>query len=757
MPSPAPAAPFLLQDWRVEPALDRLSRGDESIKLDPRNMQVLVHLAARAGEVVTQEELEQVVWKDVVVGPNSVYQSIAQLRRALGDDKREPQYIATIPRKGYRLVARVTPTGRDAGATADETADVTTPAPAGNVRTPNRGWRIALVALLAIAGLVFLLLPDSLRSRFLPADSHVRSIAVLPLLDLSPERSSDYLADGITEEILNSLSLMPELKVAARTSAFAFKGKNEDVRNIGRALDVRYVLEGSVRRVKSRIRVTAQLVNTVDGYHVWSKSYDRPFGDLLAIESDIAHEVANALRVVLSERSGARLDQAAAADIGAYELFLIGQHLWQQRTPDTIARALPYLQRAIETDPEFAPAYASLAQAHLSEYFYAGLYLDQARDKMLPLIERALELNPSLPEALGARGLLYTEMLDFSRAEADLTRAIEINPNYAYARLWLGMTMFYQARPREALSHFERANDLDPLFFQHPNWIATALTALGRHEESLKFSAKAQELGKFHPNTYWPLAITQVERGRPDLAEAAWAAALERAPAFTDLAVEMGITQLDQRKIDAAQASFALAKERQPKDDAARLSPAWGWIARGDRAALRALLDSLGKETANDAWLSADLGLLEAFAERPSAAIAHYERALALPIGPTVVYRGFYASRWRRMHVVTLAAAYRDTGDAARAAVLADQALKDIEKLKAAGVAWHGVDYLHASVLAVQGQRAGSLASLRAAVDKGWRRTWWARQDPAFAKLRTDGEFVAILRDAESRVSGKQG
>lgn len=751
MPPSASPAPFLLQDWRVEPALDRLSRGTESVKLDPRNMGVLRYLAERAGAVVTQGEIEQAVWKDVVVGPNSVYQSIAQLRRALGDDKREPQYIETIPRKGYRLIARVRPLSEaeSSGAGVDL---ATAPGVGKRSAASNRGWRIALVALLALAGFVFLLLPDSLRSRFVPSDRHVRSIAVLPLLDLSPDSSSGYLADGITEEILNSLSLMPELKVAARTSAFAFKGRNEDVRDIGRALDVRYVLEGSVRRVESRIRVTAQLVNTVDGYHVWSKSYDRPFGDLLAIESDIAHEVANALRVVLSERSGARLEQAAAADIGAYELFLIGQHLWQQRTPDTIARALPYLERAIQTDPEFAPAYASLAQAHLSEYFYSGLELEAARDRMLPLIARALELNPSLPEALGARGLLYSEMLDFSRAESDLTRAIEVNPNYAYAHLWLGMTMFYQARPREALVHFERANDLDPLFFQHPNWIASALTALGRHEESLAFSRKAQELGKFHPNTYWPLAITELERGRPDLAEQAWAAALERAPGFTDLAVEMGLTQLDQGKVDAAQASFALARERMPDDTTARLSRAWGLIARGDRAALRALLDSMGKETMNDAWLSADLGLLQAFAERPTLAIAQYERALAQPIGPTVVYRGFYASRWRRMHAVTLAAAYRDAGDSARAAVLADQALKDIEKLQAAGVAWHGVEYLRASVLALQGRRAQSLSALQQAVNQGWRRTWWARHDPAFAQLRTDGGFVAILKDADARV-----
>lgn len=752
MPPSTSPAPFLLRDWRVDPALDRLLRGTESVKLDPRNMGVLVYLAERAGAVITQEEIEQAVWKDVVVGPNSVYQSIAQLRRALGDDKREPQYIETIPRKGYRLIARVSPIAEPGSAPAAPDG-ATGPRAGKRIRASSRGWRIALVGSLVLAGIVFLLLPDSLRSRFLPSDRHVRSIAVLPLLDLSPERSSDYLADGITEEILNSLSLMPELKVAARTSAFAFKGKNEDVRNIGRALDVRYVLEGSVRRVESRIRVTAQLVNTVDGYHVWSKSYDRPFGDLLAIESDIAHEVANALRVVLSERSGARLDQAAAADIGAYQLFLVGQHLWQQRTPETIARALPYLQRAIEIDPEFAPAYASLAQAHLSEYFYSGLYLEDARDRMLPLIARALKLNPSLPEALGARGLLYTEMLDFSRAEADLTRAIEINPNYAYAHLWLGMTMFYQARPREALTHFQRANDLDPLFFQHPNWIASALTALGRHEESLKFSARAQELGRSHPNTYWPLAVTQIERGRPDLAEAAWAAALERAPGFTDLAVEMGIAQLDQRKVDAAQSSFALAKERMPDDATARLSPAWGLVARGDRPALRALLDSMANEATSDAWLSADLGLLEAFAERPTRAIAHYERALAQPIGPTVVYRGFYASRWRRLHAVTLAAAYRDAGDSARATVLADQALKDIEELKAAGVAWHGVDYLHASVFALQGQRAESLVSLRAAVNKGWRRTWWARHDPALASLRTDSEFVAILRDADARAA----
>src|SRR5688572_6200589 len=595
MPETAPSAPFLIEDWRVDPALDRITRGTQSVKLDPRTMQVLQFLAARAGEPVTQEDIERHVWTDVVVGPNSVYQAIAQLRRALGDDKRQPQYIETIPRKGYRLIGRVSPVEKGtvpfsgpaarqaSGATP---ASVESPALAPStgspkahlVRSGSRWWRVGLVALLVVAGIAYLLLPQSVRSRLDPSDPHQRSVAVLPLVDLSPEKTGDYLADGITEEILNSLAHMPELKVAARTSAFTFKGRNEDARTIGDTLGVRYVLEGSVRRVDKRIRVTAQLVDTRDGYQVWSKSYDRPFVDLLSIESDIAHEVANALRLVLSERSGERLTQAAAADIGAYEMFLIGQHAWQQRTPDALERALPYLQRAIDLDPKFAQAYAALALAHLSRYYYSGESLEDMRQRMEPLLERALELNPSLAEAHAARGLLQTELLQFAGAQKDLARAIELNPNYAYAHLWLGMTLFYQGRPRDALAHFERSADLDPLFFQHPNWIAGALCALGRYDEALVQHQKAQKLGNQHANTFWPLAVTELERGRPDLAALAWAEASERAPQATNFVIEAGFSELDMGQLELADRHFTLARNLLPEDGSSSLAPAWAML-----------------------------------------------------------------------------------------------------------------------------------------------------------------------------------
>ena len=773
MPATAPPAPFLLEDWRVDPALDRITRAGQSVKLDPRTMQVLQFLAARAGEPVTQEDIERHVWADVVVGPNSVYQAIAQLRRSLGDDKRQPQYIETIPRKGYRLIGRVSPVDAEAASKAEpataaraesaplDVPNVSPPPPAAATSTSPaaRWWRVGLVALLIVAGIAYLLLPQSVRSRLDPTDPHQRSVAVLPLVDLSPEKSGDYLADGITEEILNSLAHMPELKVAARTSAFTFKGRNEDARAIGDTLGVRYVLEGSVRRVEKRIRVTAQLVDTRDGYQVWSKSYDRPFVDLLSIESDIAHEVANALRLVLSERSGERLTQAAAADIGAYEMFLIGQHAWQQRTPEALERALPYLQRAIDLDPKFAQAYAALALAHLSRYYYSGESLEDMRQRMEPLLERALELNPSLAEAHAARGLLQTELLQFAGAQKDLARAIQLNPNYANAHLWLGMALFYQGRPREALAHFERSADLDPLFFQHPNWIAGALCALGRYDEALVQHQKAQKLGNQHANTFWPLAVTELERGRPDLAALAWAEASERAPQATNFVIEAGFSELDLGHLELADQHFTLARNLLPEDGSSSLAPAWAMLARGDLKALKEHLALPVFTTSDDTWALADTAMLATFAGEPQLALERYQRVLATPSGETIVYRGVYASIWRRLHAVWLAAAYRDSGDEERAAQTARAALLEIERLRKAGVAWFGVDYLEAAARAVLDERRASLDALKVAVDKGWHRTWWARQDPAFRELRSDPQWQALIaradlaRGAAARVS----
>lgn len=324
--------------WRVDPRTGQLTRGAEKVRVEARTLRLLLYLAHRAGEVVSQEELLDQVWAGVVVTPDSVYQGVASLRRLLGDDPKQPTYIATVPRLGYRMVASVSPC-IDTEEALELPVGVVPPsvevprhgaamAPHGVAPPPvapmsigmpgdwgvstapratrhaiPRGLLLALTAVLALIGLaalfllVFSRIPTHAELRAMPPP---RSVAVLPFLDLTSQAmGEEYFADGMTEELINQLARIPGLSVPAPTSSFYFKGKQATVGDIARSLGVAYVLDGSVRKSDTQLRISARLIRAADGYVVWSETYDRPEGDKLWVQEDIANQVAKALQGAL--------------------------------------------------------------------------------------------------------------------------------------------------------------------------------------------------------------------------------------------------------------------------------------------------------------------------------------------------------------------------------------------------------------------------------------------------------------------------
>jgi transcriptional activator of cad operon len=278
--------PLRIGDWCVNPATGQLTKGAESVRLEARTLRLLMVLANRAGETVSIEALLDQVWSGVVVTQDSVYQAITSLRRLLGDDAKLPTYIATVPRLGYRLVARVSPW------TDEEIAPALTslaPAPSPAPRISRRlGAALIAVAVLALAAASFALWRT-------PAPPE-KSVAVLPFLDItSQEMNEEYFADGVTEELINRLSRLPGFKVPSPTDSFYFKGKQLPVAEIARRLRVNYLLDGSLRQSGGRLRVTARLIRAADGYVVWSENYDRSGTDKLAVQDEIATHVAQAL------------------------------------------------------------------------------------------------------------------------------------------------------------------------------------------------------------------------------------------------------------------------------------------------------------------------------------------------------------------------------------------------------------------------------------------------------------------------------
>lgn len=412
--APFPGA-FHVGDWLVEPSLNRVTRSDEVHHLRPRLMDLLVYLAQRPGQVVAKDQILEAVWRQRFVAESVLSRSVAELRELLDDDVRHPRIVETISKRGYRLVAVVAQR-----------------------------------------------FPDTGRS---PSEADARpSIVVLPFLDLTQARAHEYFCDGLAEELTNRLAHLRGLRVVARTSAFAFKGKAADVREIGRQLNVRTVLEGSVQRSGDLVRVTAQLVDTSDGCHVWSGRFDRPDRDIFAIQDEIAQAVLTELRVTLFGGAEIRVMHRQTVNAAAHDFYLRGRHHSARRTPDGFESAVRCFEEALEQDPEYAAAHAGIAECCCMIGFMGFRPPTEVSRRARNEAERALAIDPDLAEAHGVLAL-ETGMHEWrwDEAERHFLCALELNPGYALARTWYSHLLTASGRFDEALAQVERACECDPL------------------------------------------------------------------------------------------------------------------------------------------------------------------------------------------------------------------------------------------------------------------------------------------------------
>jgi serine/threonine protein kinase/tetratricopeptide (TPR) repeat protein len=315
-----------------------------------------------------------------------------------------------------------------------------------------------------------------------PAAS-AKSIAVLPFADMSSGRDQEYFCEGMADEIINALTKIQALQVASRTSAFAFKGKNEDIGEIGRKLKVATVLEGSVRKAGNKLRVTAQLVNVADGYHLWSERYDREMEDVFAIQDEIAQSIVKALRVVLSEEEKRAIEIAPMANIEGYEYYLRGRQFFHQFRRTGIQFARRMFERAMEIDPQFVLAYAGAADC--CSFLY--MYWDASKANLEgadSYSRKALELNPNQAEAHASRGLAVSLSKKYAEAEREFETAIQLNPKLYEAHYFYARATQQQAKYEDAIRHFREAHRVRPEDYQAAILVSMPLFALGREEEA---------------------------------------------------------------------------------------------------------------------------------------------------------------------------------------------------------------------------------------------------------------------------------
>ena len=347
-----------------------------------------------------------------------------------------------------------------------------------------------------------------------------RSIAVLPFIDIGGMENDQYFSHGMTEELINALVKIPGLRVASRTSSFAVNGRGLDIRAIGERLGVQVVAEGSVRRSGDRLRVTAQLIDVVDGYHLWSETYDRLMSDVFAIQEEIAGTIASTLKLKLSHVG--ELVRPGTKDVEVYNTYLKGRYFWNQRTPQGLRRSVEYFQQAIEADPNFALPYTGIADAYHVLSVYGVLRPLEYYPKARTAAARALELDPTLAEAhTSLAHVAFVYDLDHAGAEREYLKALEINPRHAPAHHWYGWLLTVLGRQEEAVKHARRAVELEPLSTIILTRGADILSYAGHFDESADLCQRALEL---NPDFYGALEVTALNesrRGDPDRAMAA--------------------------------------------------------------------------------------------------------------------------------------------------------------------------------------------------------------------------------------------
>jgi TolB-like protein len=437
------AGPSLLRiaNLRVDPALDEICKDGRTIKLEPKAMQLLLCLAERAGEVLSVEQLLDLVWKNVVVSHDSVYAAVAALRRSLGDDPKNPTYIANVARRGYRLIASVSPW-------------VDPPAhPTANAA---------------------------------PALPEKPSIAVMPFINLSGDPAQKYFSDGVTEDIITELSRWRLLAVRSRSASFRYRGAAVDTKQVARELEVRFVVEGSVRRMGERIRIGVQLINAETGSYIWSEKFDRRLDEIFAVQDRVVQTIVSTLvgRVQVSDTDRAR--RKPPRSLAAYECVLKGNALsWDD--PVGVAEATRLFEKAIELDAGYAFAHSLLAMMCCTRWQFDPPSSDSVLDEAYALARRAVELDTGESTCRSILGQVCLLRRHFDLAVLHARRAIEINPNNQWNATGLGSILTYVGQSQEALTWFTRARDIDSYFDVPWYWrdVARAYMIMRRHEEAL--------------------------------------------------------------------------------------------------------------------------------------------------------------------------------------------------------------------------------------------------------------------------------
>ena len=484
----------------LDPASAELRSNGNTTRLQPQPLQILLTLLEHPGEVVTREQFRSLLWAEdtYVEFDDGLNHAIRRLRGALHDTAQVPQFIETIPRRGYRFIARVD----------IESSEPLLPPSEKPTSQRARLYRGLLVAgILAGLGILSIVLVHSRSTR------RIESLAVLPLANFSGDSQQEFFADGLTEEVTTELARINSVRVISRTSAMRLKGTKLSLAQIGRELGVDAVVEGSVQSSGGRVRISAQLVHIESERHLWAESYEREWGSPLQVRSEVALQIASRIREKVAPDEGPSPRRETVQPL-AYDAYLLGTRLSSRGDDTSFLRSIHYFEEAIRLDPNFALAYAELAESHAMLAFRAEAR-NQHLQAAIAAANRALELDPKLPEAqIGDADLRFYWYWDWTQCSGAFRSAAEKYPNSGHVQVHYGLCLFALGRYDEALRYLEQARLVDPLSPTLNRTIGRLLGMMGRPQQAIDCLLQAVDMEPEDASGYQLLSWAYSKAGR---------------------------------------------------------------------------------------------------------------------------------------------------------------------------------------------------------------------------------------------------
>jgi TolB-like protein/DNA-binding winged helix-turn-helix (wHTH) protein/Flp pilus assembly protein TadD len=513
-----------------------LTKLGKRVKLQEQPFQLLAMLLEKPGELVIREELRERLWpKTLVDFDHGLNKAISKVREALGDSAENPRFIETVAGRGYRFLADVAVVngGQPETVAGDlavhENAGLLQPIDAGtSPKRPPRalGWGLFGLGLTLVLAASVAWFFYSWRHPL----STIRSLAVLPLENLSKDASQDYFADGMTDALITHLGQISAIRVISRTSAMTYKSVRKPLGEIARELNVDAVVEGSVLRSGERVRIDAQLIQVPADKQIWAESYEGDFRDTLALQSRVARAIAEQIRTTLNRQEQVALEKSKAVNPAAYEAYLKGRYFWNKRTGDGLRTAIEYFNHAIETDPTYAEAYSGLADSYAlsGDWEYGVLSPQDAFRKAKAAATKALALDDSLGEAHTSLAFaLDLYGWDWETAETEYKLAIKLNPGYATAHLWYAWHLISMGRNSEGLFELRKAESLDPLSLIISADMADALCIAHLFDEAVQQSKKTLQMDPHFAIGHYELGQAFEQKHMHDQAIAEFQKAIE--------------------------------------------------------------------------------------------------------------------------------------------------------------------------------------------------------------------------------------